>query len=185
MIFTPTSWLVPRKTYIKFRKNFDKYFHLINKLGVNSWELYRPLINDDSGEFDITKDEYLWLMNKIKEVKLNGFDLKIPNPVPFCISNDLELSKYVLFGGYAEDGHSRIVLDVDGYYKPSYFMFNNLGTAILESWNDPFLKKIRSHKYLPAKCQECSCLTWCMGGSRHLAKSTSGDYFSHDPLTTQ
>lgn len=26
MIFTPTSWLIPRPTYAKFRKTWDKYF---------------------------------------------------------------------------------------------------------------------------------------------------------------
>ena len=162
--------------------NFEKYHYLIRKLGVKSWELYRPMLLDDAGEFDITREDILWLMERVKEIKLGGFDCKIASPVPFCVSEDLNLSKYVLLGATAADGHSRIVYDVDGFFKPSYYMSQNLGEKVIDSWQNPFLLKIRSLDYLPQKCRDCFYLKWCKGGSRQLAKVASDDYLNYDPL---
>jgi len=163
-------------------QHFDQYYHLIAKLNIRSWELYRPLLIDDKGEFDISKKDLLWLMKRIKKLKLSGFNLKITSPLPYCMSDDFELSKYVLVGGGAEDGHTRIVADVDGFFKPSYFMSENLGETIENSWKNPLLNKIRSVDYLPQKCHDCDYLQWCKGGSRSLSKLLSDSYFKQDPL---
>ena len=75
-----------------------------------------------------------------------------------------------------------MVCDVDGFFKPSYLISENLGEKISDSWQNPFLQKIRSLDYLPQKCQDCFYLQWCKGGSRSLAKIISGNYFDCDPL---
>jgi len=41
MVFTPTSWLIPRKTYIPFREEFDRYFKYINGFITNSKEFFK------------------------------------------------------------------------------------------------------------------------------------------------
>lgn len=41
MIFTPTSWLIPRPTYVKFRKEFDKYFKYENGFIVTSNQFFK------------------------------------------------------------------------------------------------------------------------------------------------
>lgn len=41
MIFTPTSWLIPRPTYVNFRKEFDKYFKYENGFIVTSNEFFK------------------------------------------------------------------------------------------------------------------------------------------------
>ena len=162
--------------------HFDKYLYVIKQVGIRHWELYRPMLPSRFEEFRIEKNEFLWVMERLKTIKSGGFDIKIANPLPFCISRNLSLSKYVLIGALADDGHSRIVCDVEGFFKPSYFISENLGTKIMASWQNPFLQKIRSLDYLPTQCQNCSYLKWCKGGSRSLAKITSGNYFDRDPL---
>lgn len=41
MVFTPTSWLIPRTTYIPFREEFDRYFKYINGFITNSKEFFK------------------------------------------------------------------------------------------------------------------------------------------------
>ncbi len=41
LIFTPTSWLIPRPTYINFRKEFDKHFKYENGFIVTSNEFFK------------------------------------------------------------------------------------------------------------------------------------------------
>lgn len=40
MIFTPTSWLIPRATYVPFRKTFDKYFEYEDGFLITSNEFF-------------------------------------------------------------------------------------------------------------------------------------------------
>jgi len=41
MIFTPTSWLVPRPTYVAFRKEFDRRFRFVNGFLIRSNEFFK------------------------------------------------------------------------------------------------------------------------------------------------
>lgn len=41
MIFTPTSWLIPRPTFIQFRKEFDKYYKYENGFIITSNEFFK------------------------------------------------------------------------------------------------------------------------------------------------
>lgn len=41
LIFTPTSWLIPRQTYIGFRKEWDKHFKYINGFIITSCEFFK------------------------------------------------------------------------------------------------------------------------------------------------
>ena len=163
-------------------KNMEKYYRLIRRIGIDNWELYRPIVNNNDSEFIISKKELLKVMGFLFEIKKRGMKVKIANPVPFCITNNIDVSLATLLGATADDGHSRIVWDAKGYFKPSYFINMNLGRNIKKSWESPFLKEIRSLKYLPIKCRECKYLKWCMGGSRAITKIATNSYFKKDPL---
>jgi hypothetical protein len=41
MIFTPTSWLIPRPTYVPFRNEFDKHFEYVNGFMITSNEFFK------------------------------------------------------------------------------------------------------------------------------------------------
>ena len=162
--------------------NFDSYSKLIRKLGIDNWELYRPIIKGQSEEFDISKKDLLNIMRKLYKLKTKGMKVKIANPVPFCISKNMDLSLATLLGAIADDGHSRIVWDTKGYFKPSYFINKNLGKTIKGAWNNAFLQKINSLDYLPVKCKKCEYLKWCQGGNRAITKKLKDNYFLPDPL---
>lgn len=161
--------------------NFEKYVSLIKKLEINDWDLYRPITKSAEKEFELSRTELLKIMRYAYRLKKKGLNVKIPNPIPFCICNDMNLSLAVLAGANADDGHSRMVWDLKGYFKPSYFINERLGTEIMKSWENPFIKKIRSLDYLPLKCKRCIYINLCKGGSRAASKNINHDYFSGDP----
>jgi len=163
-------------------RNFNKYFNIIHTLGIKHWELYRPMSQKNILEFKISQNALRSLMNKMKMVREKGsIDLKILNALPFCVTDDCDLSRYVLFGAQRDDGYSRLILDSKGL-RPSYSMIKYLGQDIEVAWQSPFLKKLRDLKWVPQQCRLCSDLKWCRGGSRYLARIATGTYFGPDPL---
>ena len=92
------------------------------------------------------------------------------------------MGRNVLYGGQSDDGHSRLIVDVEGYLKPSYLISKNLGNTIEEAWNNPFLKKIKASDFLPLECRKCDSLELCKGGSRYWSNLTYNTYYNKDPL---
>jgi len=168
-------------------KNFDKLANLILKLPIHEWEVYRPM-NVKNREQDLQKSDIEKLVKKIIAVKKKTKKrVLIANAIPFCAIDQPEKLSAVCAGALYEDGHSRLVVDPRGFIKPHYFIDKKLGapTEIIKAWQNPWLKKIRSLKYLPAKCQACQYLETCRGGSRYLAKKINGSFFAPDPLFTK
>ncbi len=147
-------------------KNLEK---IKSKLPKNvGWEVYRPITKDTINPKTLVK-------------KLLKINIPVANSFPFC-AYDKKQSSLVSLGAKYDDGHSRIVLDPRGYYKPSYFLDINLGTDLKKAWNSKFMKDIRSLKFVPDYCKSCEYLQKCKGGSRYLAKEFYGTYSSIDPL---
>jgi radical SAM protein with 4Fe4S-binding SPASM domain len=139
------------------------------------------MTDSDNPEFSIRKPDLIGLMLLIKKSGVTNTEIKIANPVPFCIISNLALSSKILLGASADDGHSRMVFDSSGYFKPSYSITQKLGVKIEDSWNNLFLKEIRLLRFLTARCQKCFYLKWCKGGSRYWARINSGNYLTVDP----
>jgi len=163
-------------------RNFKIYAALLKKTGIDTWELYRPIRSALPDEFSIRRDEFIKLIHDILRLRSDGFDVKIANPLPFCIYHDLSAAASSMVGALADDGNSRIVWDVRGYFKPSYFIDKNLGSDIMRAWDDPFIRRLRETACLPKRCRECAYLKWCRGGSRAMAGIIRGNYFNCDPL---
>jgi len=162
--------------------NFKKYAYIIKKMGIDNWELYRPMLKKSSKEFKTSKQDLLKVMQYSAILKRKGMKVKITNPVPFCITKDMNLALATLLGAIDDDGHTKIVYDPQGYFKPSYFININLGDSIKKAWKNPFLNKLKTMDYLSPKCRQCYYIKWCMGGSRFMSKSINDTYFGNDPL---
>ena len=163
--------------------NLSKYYSLLKKIGIENWELYRPISGISNSEFKLTKNDLLKVMRFCYVLKNKGLKVKIANPVPFCISKDINLSLSVLLGAIPEDGNSRLVWDAKGFFKPSYFIDIPLGRTIKEAWENKTLKSLRSLRFLATTCKSCQYIKWCRGGSRAIAKICFGSYFDKDPLS--
>ncbi len=69
MIFTPTSWLIPRPTYIPFRDKFDKYFKYEMGFIITGYEFFKI-----KGRFPIAFT--IWRYNYNEKVNKNNVIVK-------------------------------------------------------------------------------------------------------------
>lgn len=167
--------------------NLDKYRLIFTTLGIRNWVTNRPMPskgNSLNKEYDTSKKDILKVMDFMLSLRKIGINSNLGNAIPFCITNDSKKILLLTSNGLTE-GYKRIVYDIRGFYKPSYKIGVNLGKTIKQALKNSFLKKIKSLKYLPDKCQQCTYLKDCLGGSRYLAKEFSGSYFKLDPWTTK
>jgi MoaA/NifB/PqqE/SkfB family radical SAM enzyme len=165
--------------------HFDQYLKIVEALNVRQWELFRPMIKNESlsyyPEYDIRRDKFLKFLDNIYASRIAGLNIFIANPVPFCIAKKTQEVQLLFFGANFDEGHSRIFYDGCGYFKPSYYLDVKIGATIKEALHNPFLKKIKSLDYLTMKCKRCEFLKDCLGGSRYLAKEFRGSYYRPDP----
>lgn len=165
-------------------KNLEKFFKLILNLGVNDWEIYRPIpAMGGGGEFWTRKDIRILTEKLIKFRIMSGKTFFIANGVPFCSYNKNKVNS-VSSGALPEDGHIRFAIDPRGFAKPHYYSDKNIGNPldIMSCWNNKFMKKMRGLKLVPRSCKGCSFLEKCRGGNRYIAKFFNGDYKGRDPL---
>jgi len=86
-----------------------------------------------------------------------------------------------LLGAMFDDGHTRIVHDPRGFFKPSYYIAENLGEDAGTAWGSGYMKDLRSLPWLEPRCRNCRWMPKCLGGSRFMAKAAAGNYFAADP----
>lgn len=141
--------------------NFGMYLRLIRKLGIDNWELYRPIAINHHVQ-RITKKDFQAITNQLYHLRHSGLKIKIGNPLPFCVNNNMRLSKLFFLGGITDE--SRLVLDAKGYFKPNYFTDYNLGKHLKTSWEKLILINKQSRDNLTIHCKNCESLKWCRGG---------------------
>ena len=166
--------------------NHHKHLKLLDSIGIKNWELYRPMLSPQVikryPDLNISIKVINDCIDFLYEINLKGINAKIANAIPFCVVNNKQKIGLTLVGSCADDGHSRLIYDAKGYFKPSYFLNINLGDTIENALNHAFLKKIKSLNYLPKICRNCTLLRHCGGGSRFLAFQKYKSYFKPDPL---
>lgn len=159
--------------------NFGMHLRLIKRLGIDNWEIYRPLPGNHHNQH-ITKKDFQIITNHIYHLRHSGLKIKIGNPLPFCINNDIRLSKLFFLGGIVDEG--RLVLDADGYFKPNYFTDYNLGKHLETSWKKLILINKQSRENLTIHCKNCESLKWCQGGFGMIKSRANRIFYFNDPL---
>jgi len=166
-------------------KDLDAYARLILDLGVRYWSLFRPMTTRPGGagdkEYDVTPQDVSRLVGRLWSLRRRGLLAAIANPVPFCSVAGKAKRDLILAGAYRDDGHSRLVRDARGVFKPSYFIDVACGKDIETAWRHPYRRTLCAFDYLPPACRRCADLLRCRGGSRFWAKQASKTYFAKDP----
>ena len=164
---------------------FQRYADLVVRLGVKHWELYRPMMGRAAlaanPDLKVSAADLTLLCARLYALRSAGINAKIANAFPFCLVSAEAVRNSVLLGAQADDGHSRIIYDSRGFFKPSYYLDVNLGTGVQEAWSHPFSGRNDSLGYRPAACRRCPELRWCLGGSRFCADEAYGSHFTRDP----
>lgn len=167
--------------------SLDEIYCWAKKLEVSAWEIYRPISNVKENAEVISILQIRSLPDRIIKLqeKLNR-PIFIANSIPFCVGEASQFNE-VSIGPLFDEGYARVVVDPVGYCKPGYFLNENLGNPeeLEKCWNHPFMVKMRSKKFLPTECHGCLYSNKCRGGSRYMAKMTTGNYQAPDPLMTK
>jgi len=177
----PTLWLATVITPAMTR-SFTQFIPLIQKIDPAAWLLLRPIggLNEDLKEMGIPF--YRALTLQIMKARQKNINVFIANPIPMCIAGNLQVGEKAFFGAKFDEGHSRIVRSAEGYFKPDYFLGENLGKTIRGAWKHPFLCALERTDYLPDLCQRCPILDTCRGGCRSMALRTFKTVLAPDPL---
>lgn len=164
-------------------RDFKDFYALAARLKADIWEIYRPMPDGRKARrapgFIIGPADIKRLSSLIAALEPGGPRALIANPVPLCLVPEGERKN--LLGAAFDDGHTRLVLDPRGFFKPSYYIEANLGKDLARAWRSPALKKINSPARLTPACLACDYLLKCLGGSRAAAKKARGSYTSPDP----
>ncbi|MDD3302440.1 MAG: radical SAM protein [Candidatus Gracilibacteria bacterium] len=168
--------------------NLEKVYEFGKNCGINihNWQFFRFYgTKNNSGA---TKTMMIMAINKI--YKLNnkfGFNYKIVDPVPFCVTSDLEKSSKVIDGVLSDSHDVKTIITTDGYiqlmsaYDNNFWHINK--DKIKDVFNSDFTKKMLNDGFLPKECKDCLYKDKCKGGSRMDANITYGSYDLLDPLS--
>ena len=165
--------------------NLERIHALVERLTIDSWELFRP-IPTQSNRTPIDTNDVITLVEKlltIREKTKKAY--KIYNALPFCCYEP-EKVKQIAHGAQSDDGHTRFVIDSRGKAKPMYYLVENIGDPLKENmldlWNHRFMKELRYLRLVPELCRKCRYVKMCKGGSRLVSKLLTGSYRHLDYL---
>lgn len=166
-----------------FIRGFNRWRALAAKLEADIWELYRPMPDGRGAvrdkDFALRPADLRRLSKLVAAAPEKDPRVLLANPAPLCLVPPAQ--RLNLLGAAFDDGHTRLVLDPRGFYKPSYYIEENLGASLKAAWASPYRRRLVSFSWLPGRCRGCRWLLKCLGGSRALAGAANKTYFSGDP----
>ncbi len=177
----PTVWIATVLTPSKV-ESFEDFLPLITKINPSAWLLQRPIDHPNEEIKQMDHEFYLKLSIKILKAQQQGIRVFISNPIPLCVTGNLNVGQKIFLGAKLDEGHLRIVYSAKGYYKPSYFIEENLGNSLKAAWEHPFVQRLNTTDYLPSLCQQCPVIETCLGGCRAMSLRAYGSAFKADPL---
>ena len=179
--YLPTLWLATVITPTK-EQSFDDFLPIIKKINPAAWLLQRPISNTNEALKEMGIPFYHNLAMQIIKARQEGINAFVSNPIPLCLTGNLKVGKEVFLGAKLDEGHLRIVRSAKGFFKPNYFIEENLGETIAKAWKHPLLDDLNRTDYLPELCQQCPVVDTCRGGSRSMALRAHGTSLAADPL---
>lgn len=163
-----------------FLETLPEFTKLVQKIRPLSWGLFRPIYSGT--EKFLGQKFFKDLILKVNILNKNNIPAQIANALPMCVAGNFNIIHPALLGSRFDDGHQRLVRDARGFFKPSYFINENLGTTITEAWAHPIIQILNSTTQLPSICQQCPFLHTCLGGCRAMAYKEHKSYAVVDPL---
>ncbi|MFA6435178.1 MAG: radical SAM protein [Elusimicrobiales bacterium] len=163
-------------------ENFSAYYKLAGRIKARIWELYRPMTAGGAAGkegFRPGPEDLKRLSRSLASLKAASPRVLIANPVPLCLVPAAERKNFL--GAAFDDGHTRLVYDPRGFFKPSYYIDTELGASLKKAWGSRFLKTLGGFDYLPGRCGTCRDLLKCLGGSRAQAAASGAGCFAPDP----
>ena len=123
----------------------------------------------------------MYLLNKKYWV-----DNKIVDPVPFCVTKNIERAREVIDGVLSDSHDVKTIIttrwDVQMMSAYDNNFWNISDTSMKEIFQDDFVKKQLNNWFLPKECWNCKYKEECRGWSRMDANIVYWDYWEFDPI---
>jgi MoaA/NifB/PqqE/SkfB family radical SAM enzyme len=149
-------------------RDFDGFLALARRLRADAWELYRPM-SRRAADPAVTPAALRRLARRLEREAGKAPYITFANPLPLCLLPP-RLAPLCL-GARFDDGHTRLVLDPRGFYKPGYYLQTDLGPDLLRAWRGSLRRELTAPGRIERGCAGCALLLRCLGGSRFLAAS--------------
>ncbi len=137
----------------------------------------------------------LWASKSMMDLAVNkmyllnkkyGVDYKIVDPVPFCVTKNIERASQVIDGVLSDSHDVKTIITTQGFVQMMSAYDNNFwnisDTSIAEVFRSEFVYKQLNNGFLPKECEDCIYKESCRWGSRMDANIAYGDYGEKDPI---
>lgn len=161
--------------------NWKFYYNFVKRFRINYWFFFRPVASFNNPLYSLKRKDFLLFIDILYKYNTEQLELSIADSLPFCITKEIKKTSLINKDGFDSNGYSKLVWDLKGYFKPSYFIDINLGNTLKKALSQPYMRKLKNLKSI-SFCQNCVFLSRCLGGSRYWSKIFYGDYFAPDPL---
>lgn len=167
--------------------NLEKIYEFGEKCGVDfhSWQFFR--LYSTKNNTGATKSMMELAVNKMYLLnKKYGVDYKIVDPVPFCVTKNIQRASQVIDGVLSDSHDVKTIITTQWFVQMMSAYDNNFwnisDTSITDIFSSDFVYKQLNNGFLPKECQDCIYKESCRGGSRMDANIVYWDYWEKDPI---
>lgn len=165
----------------------DKIYEFWKRCWVNfhNWQFFRLYSTKNnkwasSSMMDIAVNK-IYILNK-----RYNCSYKIVDPVPFCVSRDLEKASQVIDWVLSDTHDVKTIITTNWYVQLMSAYDNNFWnikyTSIKDIFNSEFVYKQLNNWFLPKECFDCKYNQKCRWWSRMDSNIAYWDYWKLDPI---
>lgn len=167
--------------------NLEKIYEFGRNCGVDfhAWQFFR--LYSTKNNTGATKPMMELAINKMYLLnKKYGVDYKIVDPVPFCVTKNIQRASEVIDGVLSDSHDVKTIITTQGFVQMMSAYDNNFwnigDTSMEEIFASDFVYKQLNNGFLPKECNDCKYKESCRWGSRMDANIVYGDYGEKDPI---
>lgn len=176
---TILSW----KNILNLEKIYDFWENC--NIKIHNWQFFR-LYGTKNNKWASKIMMDLALRNLYKNNKKYWKDYKIVDPVPFCVTKDLEIASQVIDWVLSDSHDVKTIITTQGFVQLMSAYDNNFWniweTSMQTIFESDFVYKQLNNWFLPKECEDCKYKEECRWWSRMDANLTFGDYWLPDPI---
>ena len=169
--------------------NLEKLYEFVllrSWINIHNWQFFRLYATKNNKWIS----QVMMKLAIEKIYKLNkkyNVDFKIVDPVPFCVTPNVDKAAKVIDGVLSDTHDVKTIITTDGYIQLMSAYDNNFWNIKKDSIKEVFLesefvKKMLNNWFLPKECRDCLYKDLCKWWSRMDWNIVYGSYDALDPI---
>lgn len=167
--------------------NLEKIYNFWEKCNINihNWQFFRLYWTKNNKWASKTMMDIA--VRKIYKNNLNFWkNYKIVDPVPFCVTSDIEKASKVIDGVLSDTHDVKTIITTQGFVQLMSAYDNNFWniweTSMQKIFESDFVYRQLNNWFLPKECFDCKYKEECRWWSRMDANLSFWDYGLPDPI---